>query len=530
MFASVARRWRKGPMSELIIPLATKVLLSGVLVLLAIIFVWQAWRMWFNRSLVLAPFDFLEAGTPSAESGEQFARMIRADLVQLAGLYNAGEVANAAAVPTLNQGDPVAPMEIPAEFDASFFETIDLKAYGMEFGTIFKSLRRQIESPSEITGSVTHQGEKYSVLAELKQPGAGAESLQRWSIQYARDLPDATRNVACRIFRSLAASAQRKTPDAALFRAVDDEDFCLFNHALAAYDQYRLRKAILSDADAATLLAGADGPLANLLGREVVTFPYVHKLAALVFYEQKKYIEAESAIERYMAWLAKNNRADKTAATLRTNIKSKKLQTTPAVSRLRPVQPGSSVGSFEDKGAGMICCIVKDAEGRRYLLSAAQVLGSVAGEKIVQPAVRDGGTEADVVAELEKTTSSMAIARVREDVATDPRVVELGGIKGFESKPADNQVVITYGFDGKRREGKVVSTGVSLPIDSEAGKSVSVENAIVTSDISSGGEIGAPVMTPEGKLVGMIFATGGATTVVLPVEPVLKELELELAR
>jgi hypothetical protein len=503
-----------------------------VLVLLAIIFVWQAWRMWFNFSLVLAPFDFLEAGKPSAESGEQFARMVRADLVQLAGLYNAGEVANVDAVPSSNQGEPVVPMEIPAEFDTSFFENIELKAYGIEFGTIFKSLRRQLESPSEITGSVTHQGATYSVFAELKQPGAGAESLQRWSIQYAKDLPDATRNLACRIFRSLAANPQHKTPDGALFRAVDDEDFCLFNHALAAYDQYRLRRAILSDADGAKVLAEANGPLANLLGHEVVTFPYVHKLAALVFYEQKKYIEAESAIERYMAWLEKTTRKDKAAETLRTNIKSKKLQTTPAVSRLRPVQPGSSVGSLEDKGAGMICCVVKDAGGRRYLLSAAHVFGSTGDSKIVQPAVRDGGTEADVVADRETVTSTMAIARMREKVETDPRVLELGSIMGFASKPADGQVVVTYGFDGKRREGKVVSTGLSLEIriNSDAGKSVSVENATVTSDISSGGEIGAPVLTPEGKLVGMIFATGGGTTVVLPVEPVLKKLGLELVK
>jgi hypothetical protein len=190
MSASAARRWRKATMSDLI-PVATKVLLSGVLVLLAIVFLGQAWRMWFNRSLVLAPFDFLEAGKPSVESGEQFARMVRADLVQLAGLYNSGEVANAAAVPSSNQGEPAVAMKIPEEFDTSFFETIEFKAYGIEFGTIFTSLRRQLESPSEITGSVTHQGEKYSVFAELKQPGAGAEALQRWSIQYARDLAEA---------------------------------------------------------------------------------------------------------------------------------------------------------------------------------------------------------------------------------------------------------------------------------------------------------------------------------------------------
>jgi len=513
-------------MSEMIIPLATKVLLSGVLLLLAGIFLWQAWRLWFNRSLVLAPFDFHEAGNPSAESGGQFARMIRADLVQLAGLYNAGEIRNAGVVPSSNQGDPVVPMEIPAEFDTSFFETIELKPYGIDFGAIFKALRRRLESPSEITGSVTHQGEKYSVFVELKQ--SGVESPQRWSIQYAKDLPDATRNVACRIFRFLAASEQRKTPDAALFRAVDDEDFCLFNHALVAYDQYRLRKAVLSDADGAKLLEEANDAITNLLGREKVTFPYVRKLAALVFYEQKKYIEAESVIDRYLDWIKKNKRTDTVAESLLQKINAKKLQTTVAVSRHRPVRPGSSVGSFDDKSAGMICCLVKDDNGGRYLVSAPQVFGNK-GSKIVQPAVRDGGLESDVVANGDQVTPTLAIARLLDDVEIDPRVLELGSINGFASKLADKQPIVTFGFDGKRREGNVVSTGSTLSIDS-AGTLVSVENATVTSDISSGGEIGAPVLTEDGKLVGMIFASGAHTTVVAPVEPVLNKLGLKLVK
>ena len=530
MLVSILRRWRKGPMSELIIPVATKVLLSGLLVLLAGIFVWQAWRIWFNRSLVLSAFDFAEDGKPSAESGEQFARMVRADLVQLAGLYNAGEVANAGAVPTSNSRDPVVPMEIPAEFDTSFFETIELKAYGIEFGSIFKSLRRQLESPSEITGNVTHQGDKYSVFAELRVAGDDADSPQRWSIQYAKDLPEATRNIACRIFRYLASNPKRATADTTLYRTVDDEEFCFFNHALAAYDQYRLRKAVLSDEDAKKLLSEANGPITKLLERDVVTFPYVRKLAALVLFEQKKYADAEREISRYIAWLETEKRVDDSAKMLRQTAQSRKLQVTPAVSRLRPLQPGTSIGTLSGKSAGMVCCIVKDAAGRHYLLSAASVFGSMIGEKIVQPAVKDGGVEADAVAEQEKANSTIAVARMREKIDFDARILELGEIKGFESKPAVDSGVVTYGFDGQRREGKVISTGLSLPIELESGESVPVENATITTNISQGGEIGAPVVTPGGKLVGMIFASGGSTTVVLPIEPALKELKLELVK
>jgi hypothetical protein len=94
---------------------------------------------------------------------------------------------------------------------------------------------------------------------------------------------------------------------------------------------------------------------------------------------------------------------------------------------------------------------------------------------------------------------------------------------------------VTYGFDGKRIEGTVITTmspgqPLSIRLDPDGDRSVSVEGAIVTSDISSGEGIGAPVLTPAGNLVGMIFATGRGGTIVLPVEPVLVELKLELMR
>jgi hypothetical protein len=521
-------------MSELI-SLTTKVLLSGVLVLLAGVFLWQVWRIWESRTLVLSPFDFLENGKPAVDSGEQFARMIRADLVQLASLYNEGEVTNTGAVPAGDPHERVAPLDLPAIFDTSFFDTIELKAYGIEFGTIFKSLRRQIESPSEISGNVTHQGDKYSVFVELKQSGAGRDA-SRWDIPYAKDVPEATRSVACRIFRHLAGRANGSTTDAALFRSVSDDDFCLFNQALASYDQYRLRKAVLSDADAAKLLAETDAPLGNLVGRDVVTFPYVHKLAALVFYEKKKYVEAEGEVARYTGWLAKNNRTDASVDDLSKKIQSQKIQTTPAISHLRPLQPGSSVGPLtSSRGAGMICCIVKDANNVRYILGAKQVLGSTPNAKIVQPATEHGGSDGDVVAEVAKSTATVTIARLHEDVVLDARILSLGPITGLDSSPPENRAVVAYGFDGKRKDGKVVSTGSSaklpIEIETESGVStVTVENFVIVSGIASANELGAPVVTTDGKLVGMIFATGGPTTFVLPVEPALKELGVELVK
>ncbi len=537
MQTSGTQRLCKKPMAVLV-GFMTKALLTGVLILLAGVFLWQAWRIWANRSLVLAPFDFLEAGKPSAESGEQFTRMIRADLTQLASLYNQGEVPNTGAVPSAAKGAPVAAMALPAIFDTSFFETMELKAYGLELGSLVKALRRHLESPSEISGNVTHQGDKYSVFVELNQSGAGPDLLRRWTINYAKDLPEASSHVACRIFRHLASEVT--DPDAALFRGVDDEDFCLFNRALTAYDQYRDRKPILSTDDATALLKEADAPLTNLVGREPVTFPYVYKLAALVFFESKKYAEAERAAARYAAWLAATGRNDVAASDLQKKIQSQKLQTTAAVSKQRPLRPGISVGLAASPGtvaprAGMLTCIVQDQAGARYLLSPIQVLGSKAGATVLQPAVGHGGGSTDIVADVTNATDAVTLAKLRPGLQVAPEILQLGAIKGLQSQPAVNKEVVAYGFDGERRIGKVISVGGTVDVEIESNQIVRVP-AVITSEIAPRAEVGAPVVTADGYLVGMVFAastdpgTGAPTTLVLPIEAALKQLGVELVK
>jgi hypothetical protein len=513
-------------MSDMIIPLASKLVLSGVLLLLAAVFVWQTCRMWFNKSLVLAPFDFLEAGTPAGASGEQFSRTVRAELVQLADLYSAGAVVNQAAVPASGPAS-VPAMDLPALFDVSFFESIELKAYGVEFGSIFKALRRQLESPNEISGSVTHQGPNYSVFAESRQSGLGAKGVYRWNIQYAKDLPEASRRLACSIFRYLAANEKSKHPDAQLFRAVDDEDFCLFNLALAAYDQYRQRKAALTDTATMELLAQAEKPLASLVNRDDVTFPYVHKLAALVYLEQKKYDLAEEEMSLYLAWLKQVKRDESAAKELLTQIKSKSLQKSLAVSRHRPLRPGTSVGSLADgKTAGMICCFAKASDGTRYVVSAAHALGSAPDARVVQPAVRDGGTQSDIIGERDRTTDTIALVKLNPAITLKKDVPELGSITGFAPKLTDGATVSAYRLDGKRFDGKVISSGNTLQVTID-GKKVRVKDVTVTSIVPTG-ELGGPVLTADGKLLGMIFGSSGNTTIVLPLEQMLKDLGLEL--
>lgn len=177
------------------IQIAVKALLSGTLLVLAVICVWEICRLWFDRTLVLAPFDYLESGKPSAETGEQFARMVQVDMVRVAGLYGVGESASTAAVPSTDQIGRAESVEIPAVFNSDF-DSIEFKAYGIDLGSIFKSLRRFIETPGEISGSVTVQNNLYTVFAELKGAGRRGEPPQRWNVLDAANISEATQSVA----------------------------------------------------------------------------------------------------------------------------------------------------------------------------------------------------------------------------------------------------------------------------------------------------------------------------------------------
>ena len=57
---------------------------------------------------------------------------------------------------------------------------------------------------------------------------------------------------------------------------------------------------------------------------------------------------------------------------------------------------------------------------------------------------------------------------------------------------------------------------------------VPFEGLIETTKFSEGGDSGAPVLTTDNKLVGMVFAGSRSSSFVMPIQPVLKALSVEL--
>lgn len=529
------------------IQVAVKVLLSGTLLILAVLCMWEIYRVWFDRTLVLAPFDYLDAGKPSAESGAQFARMVRVDMVRIARLYGVDEPREPAAAHASGQSPGnVAPqaasnlavastdqigraesVELPAAF-RNDFESVEFKAYGVDLGNLFKSIRRFIETPGEITGSVTVQGGLHTVFAEMK--GRDRRTV-RWNVMHAPDVTAATHDVACRLFRHLVSEGSQ---DAPLFRQIEDEDFCLFNRGLAAYELYRTQR-ITNLAEAKKNLDKAGEIAAGLVTRSV-GFPYVDKFAAIVFLEQGKLPEAELANERYLAWLKSSGRTDRRTTEIRDAISDRSPPPQPVMvgprKRIRPVQPGTTAGILDVVGSGMICCLVDMPDGRRGLLSANHVFGSKIGASIVQPGTSDGGKQNEVVAEVVQVSTTAAVATLLKNVASNPQILGFGPITGIAAiVPSDiGQVVVMYGRDGARREGKIlgVNAAIAVSTDDDPRNNVTLTNVIVTSNISSPGDSGAAVLTAEGKLVGMIYAGSQSTTIVVPIESVLAELNASL--
>jgi hypothetical protein len=515
------------------IQIAVKMLLSGTLLVLAILCAWEICRIWFDRSLVLAPFDYLDSGKPSAETGEQFARMVRVEMVRLASLYGVDESASTAALPSTDQIGRAESVEIPAVF-RNDFDSIEFKAYGVDFGNIFKSMRRFIETPGEITGSVTVQNNLYTVFAELRGAGRAGGPPQRWNVMNAPDLGTATHDVACRIFRSIVSNGGSHSKDAELFRAIEDEDFCLFNRALEAYDLYRARRLTVPE-DAAKFLEQA-GKLVTRLVTRNLKFPYVDKLAAIVFLEQGQYNDAERANERYVAWVEKSGRNDQRALEIRQIIKDKSPPPLAAAagpkSRIRPVRPGTSTGVLGTAGSGMICCLVQMQDGGQALLSADHVFGRTIAAEIVQPGVSDGGKAPDVVADVVASAGAATIARLRNGETANPDIFGFKKITGVEKAITPNQEVFVYGRDGQRRQGTVLAVNATVDIatNNAADGEATLKNVIVTTNISGPGDSGAPVLTGDGELVGMIYAGSQSSTIVVPIYSVLNELKVTLVQ
>lgn len=187
----------------------------------------------------------------------------------------------------------------------------------------------------------------------------------------------------------------------------------------------------------------------------------------------------------------------------------------------RPVRIGTSASAEPEKSLpGTICCVVQDAEKRQYLLSRASVFGEP-GAAIVQPSAKDGtGRKLDIVAEVVRTGSgnpnrAAAIARLRNGIQAKPVIPKFGGILGTAQVKAGDDIR-QVGRGSGIQKGRVLR--------------VEEDGTIVTDIRPAPGDTGGPVLTPDRKLVGMLWGWSKIKkeSYVAPIEPILDDLDVGL--
>ncbi|QEH35016.1 hypothetical protein OJF2_35610 [Aquisphaera giovannonii] len=194
----------------------------------------------------------------------------------------------------------------------------------------------------------------------------------------------------------------------------------------------------------------------------------------------------------------------------------------PYRSRARPLRPGVSLGLEGSQSGGSLCCAVKGKDGEVSLLTLGFVLDG-AGDRVIQPMAFDGGGPEDAVARLSRPADaapgtapdkrSVALAGILPGVEVQNVVPGLGPIVGVADEVGPGTAVVLVGRGSGMKRGKV------LAIESDF---IRIER------ISSVGDAGGPVLTQDGRLIGLLWGGSEDASLVVPIGPLLEKLEVEL--
>jgi hypothetical protein len=233
--------------------------------------------------------------------------------------------------------------------------------------------------------------------------------------------------------------------------------------------------------------------------------------------------------------------------------------------KIRPAQPGSSVGFREPNNAfimaGTFGLLVKDTAGVHYVLSNNHVLafesgvqadgatirvGLPVGSPIFQPGLLDGGNpNTDQIAKL---TRWVDLRADRTDNAVDGAIAELDpqngaiadilfiGVPQATAAAAKDMVVHKFGRTTSYRAGRVSSVAFDVTIHYEVGDVVFEDQIAIRGlngqRFSDAGDSGSAILEREtNNVVGLLFAgaTNGSLTFANQIAGVFAKLKVKLA-
>ncbi|HET8772188.1 MAG TPA: hypothetical protein VFP80_00290 [Thermoanaerobaculia bacterium] len=179
----------------------------------------------------------------------------------------------------------------------------------------------------------------------------------------------------------------------------------------------------------------------------------------------------------------------------------------------RTIPLGASIGVGRPVSA---CCVVYGKDGARYLFTMH--LGAEVGATVLQPAPADG-----------KGEPIGRVVRVGKDPRRSGALILLDpGVEVAGSFPRSDKALA--GIGGNPRGGdriRAVGRGLGLSM----GRVIAVRGGdIVVSIASEPGDSGAPAVNDKDELVGVIADRSKAISVILPIQPLLDELEVTLEK
>lgn len=199
--------------------------------------------------------------------------------------------------------------------------------------------------------------------------------------------------------------------------------------------------------------------------------------------------------------------------------------------RLRPAQPGYSVGHYKIT-AGTFGCLVRDAcrPCRSYILSNNHVLANSnaasIGDPILQPGTYDGGAHpTDTIARLTRFVPiyfgsperynlvDAAIATPLDVRLVMGSIVGIGIPKGTREAEVDMRVVKS-GRTTQTTTGKVIDVNATIAVGYGSSGIAYFRNQILTSNMSQGGDSGSLLLSADDqRAVGLLFAGSSEITV-----------------
>lgn len=212
--------------------------------------------------------------------------------------------------------------------------------------------------------------------------------------------------------------------------------------------------------------------------------------------------------------------------------------------RMRPAQPGVSIGHYKVT-AGTFSALVKgDFSGGIAILGNNHILANgtsgkdglaFIGDPILQPGPYDEGGRNDIIAKLyafspiipqggndrgpvNRIDAALAVP-VEADAVTG-QVLGLGKVGGPAQAPPGT-MVFKSGRSTGVTSGPVLSVGNTLQVDND-GRNYLFEGQMAVGAKSEGGDSGALVVNRFGRAVGLLFAGSDRYTYVNPISSVLE--------